>query len=149
VTGAVNDPKFSLREAIWTSIKNVLANVVTAPFKAIGRLFSRGEKSDQIEEPKVDPVTFAAGSAVLSPAMEEHLLRVADFLRRAPFVNLGLASVSNPADVDALAEEAVTARVRKFQEERGLLDPGAALAAYYKTQFPDAPLPATREEQIA
>ncbi len=42
VTGPVNDPKFSLRDAIWTAVKNVLVNVVTAPFKAIGRLFSGG-----------------------------------------------------------------------------------------------------------
>ena len=44
VTGLVNDPKLGLRDAIWTAIKNVLVNVVTAPFKAIGRLFSSGEK---------------------------------------------------------------------------------------------------------
>ena len=37
---AINDPKLPLRDAIWTAVKNVLANVVTAPFKAIGRLFS-------------------------------------------------------------------------------------------------------------
>jgi hypothetical protein len=149
VTGPINDPKFALGDAIWTAIKNVLANVVTAPFKAIGRLFSKGGEAEKVEEPKVDPVTFAAGSSVLSPAMEEHLLRVADVLRRAPFVSLALTSVPSPADVDALRNDAVTARLEAFQTERGLADPATALATYYKEQLPDVPLPATVEEQVA
>ncbi len=148
VTGTVNDPKFALGDAIWTAIKNVLVNIVTAPFKAIGRLFSRGE-TEKVEEPKVDPVTFPAGSPVVSPAMEEHLLRVADFLRRTPFVNLALTSVPSPGDVDALRSDAVTARLQEFQKERGLADSATALAAYYKERLPDVPLPATVEEQVA
>src|SRR6185295_19410059 len=114
--------------AIWTAIKNVLVNVVTSPFKALGRLFSGGGGSI-IKKPKIDPVTFAAGSAVLSPAMEEHLLRVADFLRRSPFVNLALSTTPSPIDADALRSEAVSARLREFQREQGL-DDAAALAAY-------------------
>jgi hypothetical protein len=153
VTGPINDPKLSLGDAIWTAIKNVLANVVTAPFKAIGRLFSRGEKSDEkaaeVEAPKVEPVTFAAGSAVLSPAMEEHLIRVADVLRRSPFVNLALTSVPSPADAVALKHDAVTARLETLQKERSLPDAVAALAAYYKQELPDVPVPATAEEQMA
>lgn len=148
VTGPVNDPKFSLRDAIWTAVRNVLVNVVTAPFKAIGRLFSGGG-GDTVEEPKVDAVTFAAGSAVLSPAMEDHLLRVADFLRRSPFVSLTLSSTPSRADADAIRTEAVTARVRDFQKEQGLTDTDAALAAYYKARLPDVPLPATVDEQVA
>ena len=148
VTGTLNDPKFALGDAIWTAIKNVLVNVVTSPFKALGRLFSGGGGADKVEEPKVDPVTFAAGSAVLSPAMEEHLLRVADFLRRSPFVNLALSATPSPTDADALRSEAVSARLREFQREQGL-DDAAALAAYYRARLPDVPLPATVEEQVA
>ena len=91
-------------------------------------------------------MTFAAGSAVLSPAMEEHLLRVADFLRRSPFVNLALSATPSPTDADALRSEAVSARLREFQREQGL-DDAAALAAYYRARLPDVPLPATVEEQ--
>jgi hypothetical protein len=131
----------------------VLVNVVTAPFKAIGRLFSRdgGDKVEvpKVEEPKVEPVTFAAGSSVLSPGMEDHLLRVADVLRHSPFVNLALTAVVTPADADALRSEAVAARLRDFQKEHGLDDPSAALAEYYKARLPDVPLPATVEEQMA
>ncbi len=141
VTGAINDPKLGLRDAIWTAVKNVLVNIVTAPFKAIGRLFSSSEK---VEEPTVDPVTFAAGSAVLSPTMEEHLLRVADFLRRSPFVSLSMTSVPAGADVDALKDQAVAERLQAFRKERGLEDAAAALDVYFKERLPDVTPPGDR-----
>ena len=94
-------------------------------------------------------MTFAAGSAVLSPAMEEHLLRVADFLRRSPFVNLSMTSVPSPGDVDALKDEAVAARLQAFRKERGLEDATVALDAYFKERLPDVAPPATVEERVA
>jgi hypothetical protein len=81
--------------------------------------------------------------------MEDHLLRVADVLRRSPFVNLALTSTPSRGDVDALKNEAVTARLEEFQKERGIADAAATLAAYYKERLPDVPLPATVEEQMA
>lgn len=146
VTGSLKDPKFDMRDAIWTAVRNVLVNVVKAPFRAISRLFSPGEK---LEEPKVDPVTFAAGSAVLSPEMEEHLVRVGDFLRRSPFMSLGLTPTTSPADAQALRREAVTARIRELQKEQGITEAPAAIAAYFKKRLPDAPPPKTTEEQLA
>jgi hypothetical protein len=146
VTGSLNDPQFSLRETIWTAIKNVLVNIVKAPFRAISRLFSGGDK---LEEPKVDPVTFAAGSSVLAPDMEEHLIRVADFLRRSPFVNLSLAPAPGAADAEALKAEAVRARLAEFQKARGLKDAPATVAAYFKEHLPDVKPPATLDEQLA
>jgi hypothetical protein len=148
VAGPVNDPKVSLRETIWTAVKNVLMNVVTAPFKAIGRLFGGDEKIEE-RGPAVDPVAFAPASAVLSPEMEEHLLRVADFLRRSPFVNLTLSAASTGSDVDALKGEAVAARLQALRKERGLEDATAALALYFKERLPDVARPATTEAQLA
>jgi hypothetical protein len=81
--------------------------------------------------------------------MEEHLLRVADFMRRSPFVNLSLTSAPSPADAEALKEEAVTARLREFQKEKGVEDTAAALATYFKENLPDVSPPATVEEQVA
>lgn len=149
VTGSIKDPQFSLRETIWTAVKNVLTNIVKAPFRAIGRLFGGGDKEDAIEEPKVAPVTFAAGSSVIAPDMEEHLLRVADFLRRTPFVNLTLSAAPSAADAEALKAEAVTARLREFQTERGLKDDPAVIAAYFKEHLPEVKPPATVEERLA
>ena len=92
---------------------------------------------------------FEAGSAVLAPPMEEHLIRVGDFLRRSPFVSLALQPVASAADVEALKGAAATARVQAFQQERGLADAAAALAVYYRERLPDVPLPESVAEQLA
>ncbi|HET8576658.1 MAG TPA: DUF748 domain-containing protein, partial [Methylomirabilota bacterium] len=147
VSGSLKDPKFELSEAIWTAVKNVLVNVLIAPFKMIGALFTSGD--DKVEELKVEPVTFAAGSAALTPAMEEHLLRVGDFLRRTPFVNLGVRSLASAADIEALKAQEVAARLQRFQREAGAADQAAALRLYYQRFVKDAILPKTVDDQIA
>jgi len=145
ITGTLTDKQFDFSDAIWTAVKNVLINVLKSPFRAIGGLFTSGDKIDEL---KVDPVTFAAGSAVLSPEMERQTVRVADFLRRAPYVGLTLTSVTSPEDEEALKASAVAARLEKFQKEQGIADPTAALRRYYQVAVKDAQLPRTVDDQI-
>jgi len=145
ITGTLTDKQFDFSDAIWTAIKNVLINVLKSPFRAIGGLFTSGDKIDEL---KVDPVTFAAGSAVLSPEMERQTVRVGDFLRRAPYVGLTLTSVTSPEDEEALKERAVTARLEKFQKDQGIGDPTAALRRYYQVAVKDAQLPKTVDDQL-
>jgi hypothetical protein len=157
ITGSIQDPTFHLGDAIWTAIKNVLTNIVKAPFRAIGRLFSHGDKTDEdktgttdeLGEPKVAPITFAAGSAVIAPDMEKHLGGVADFLRRTPFVNLALSPAPSAADTEALKAEAVNARLREFQKARGLKDGPKVSKAYFKAQLPEVKPPKTVAERLA
>jgi len=130
---------------IWSSIKNVLVNVLASPFRLIGSLFSKGDK---IEEPKVNPVTFPPGSLVLTPSMEQHLLRVADFMRRTPYVTLTMHPVVAPADLEALKSTEVAARLQQFAKEKGISDPPKILAAYFKEKMPDEKPPKAVEEQL-
>jgi hypothetical protein len=146
VTGSIRDPRFSFRETLWTSIRRAVANLVRSPFRAISRPFRAG---DTVEVPEVEPVTFAAGSSVLAPDMEEHLLRVADVLRRAPFVNLTLAPAPSLADVEALQGQALTARLRAFQQERGLPEGPGVLTSYFAEQLPGVAPPPTVAQQLA
>jgi hypothetical protein len=145
VAGSFKDPKWDLSETIWTSIKNVIVNVLKAPFRLIGSLFSSGDK---IEEPKVDPVTFPPGSMVLTPSMEEHLLRVADFMRQSPYVTLTMHPELVPADVEALKSAEVAARLQQFAKEKKISDPPKILPAYFKEKFPDEKPPKTADEQL-
>jgi uncharacterized protein DUF748 len=145
ITGTLTDRAFDFSDAIWTAVRNVIINILKAPFRAIGGLFTSGDKIDEL---KVDPVTFAAGSAVLSPEMERQTVRVGDFLRRAPYVGLTLASVTSPEDEEALKERAVAARLEKFQKEQGIADQATALRRYYQVTIKDALLPKTVEEQL-
>jgi hypothetical protein len=146
VSGSLKDPKFDLSETIWAAIKNVLANVLASPFRLIGRMFSSEEK---LEEPKVNPVTFPAGSAVLAPSMEEHLLRVADFMRQTPYIALTLHPVVVPGDLDAIKAEAVAAKVQQFAKEKGIAEQVMAIRGYFAVRLPDEKLPATPDAQLA
>lgn len=144
ISGSLKDPKFDLADVIWSSIKNVLVNILVSPFRLIGSLFSKGEK---IEEPKVNPVTFPPGSMALTPSMEEHLLRVADFMRRTPYVTLTMHPVVAPADVDALKAAEVAVKLQQFAKERGIADPPTVLSAYFQLRMPDEkPLKAVEEQ---
>ncbi len=146
VTGSLKDPKFDVSEAIWAAVRNVIVNVLAAPFRLIGRLFA---SDDKIEELRVDPVTFATGSSVIAPAMEAHLLRVADFLRGSPFVNLELRPVASAADIEALKAQEVLARLQRFRREVGGGDLASALRLYYQSHAPNLTLPKTVDEQLA
>jgi Domain of Unknown Function (DUF748) len=119
VTGSFKEPGFNFRDAVWASVRRAVTNLVQRPLRSIGRLIQRGDAS---EVPEVDPVTFAAGSAVLAPDMEEHLLRVADVLRRSPFVNLTLTPATGLADVEALRARAPTDGPNASQEAPGVAD---------------------------
>lgn len=145
ITGTLTDKQFDFSDAIWTAVRNVIVNILKAPFRAIGGLFTSGDKIDEI---KVDPVVFAAGSAVLSPELERQTVRVADFLRHSPYVSLSLTSVTSPADVETLKERAVAARLQKFQQEQGIADQGTALRRYYQVIVKDAQLPMSIEDQL-
>jgi hypothetical protein len=146
ITGTLADRQFDFSDAIWTAVKNVIVSVLKAPFRAIGGLFTGGD--DKIEEIKVDPVVFAAGSAVLSPELERQTVRVGDFLRRSPYVGLTLSSVTSSADVEVLKERAVAARLEKFRLEQGLADQPTALRRYYQVVVKDAQLPMSVDEQL-
>src|SRR5437016_2789222 len=145
VAGSLKDPRFDWSETIWSAIRNVLKNVLASPFRLIGSLFSSEEK---MEEPKVNPVTFAAGSAVLAPAAGQQLLRVADFMRQTPYVSLTLNPVVAPADLDTLKAEAVAAKVQQFAKERGISEQVMAIRGYFAVRLPSEKLPPTPDDQL-
>jgi uncharacterized protein involved in outer membrane biogenesis len=145
LTGTLTDRQFDFSDAIWTAVRNVIVNVLKAPFRAIGGLFTSGDKIDAL---RVDPLVFAPGSEALSPELERQTVRVADFLRKAPYVGLTLSSVTSPADVEALKERAVNERIEKFQKEQGIADRPTALRRYFQVAVRDAQLPVKIEDQL-
>jgi hypothetical protein len=145
VSGTLTDRRFHLGEAMWTAVRNAIVSLLAAPLRLVGRLFTREER---IEDLAVDPVTFAAGSSVVSPAMERHLTRVADFLRRAPYVRLVLHPVATTADVDTLRHQEVLRRLEALQKERNLPDLPSALGLHYRERLPGVVPPRTTEEQL-
>jgi len=145
MSGPLTAWKTDLSDAIWAVVKNAAVNIVAAPFRAIGRLFTG--KNNTIESVGVNPVTFAAGSDVVTPEMARHLTAVADFLRRAPGVRLTLAPVPSAADLESLRAQELTARLQAKQRAKGL-DFAVAVAAEFAERFPGVN-PPVADEQLA
>jgi len=145
--GTLSDGKFDWSEAIWASARQVVVKLVVSPFSAIGRAVTSGD--DKVDKLEVDPVTFAAGSVVLTEAMDAHLTRVADFLRRAPYIQLKLTPAASAADLESLKGREVSARLARLQRERGLADLAATVRLYYQERVSDVTLPRTVDDQLA
>jgi hypothetical protein len=131
---------------MWAGIKQVLGKVLLAPFSAIGRLFSGEDKEADLS---INPLGFGAGSAVVGPSGEIHLTRVADFMRRSPYIKIAMTPVVTSTDAEGLRLAAVTEQVRKLQEEKKITEFSAALAAHYAAQKLPGDTPKTDEEKLA
>lgn len=121
VSGSLDDPQFSYGRIIWKAIANVLTKLVTAPFRALGKLLGgSGEK--------FEAVAFDPGRSVLLPPEQEKLKTLADALAKCPALALTLAPGYDPAtDRRALQEQAIRRE--------------AAVAAGVKLAAGDAPGP--------
>ncbi len=101
VSGSLDDPQFSYGRIIWKAIVNVLTKLVTAPFRAIGKLL--GGSGDKFEAVAFDP-----GASALLPPEQEKLKTLADALAKRPALALTLAPGYDPAaDRRALQERAM------------------------------------------
>lgn len=146
VSGRLTEPGFSFGDAILSALKNVLTNLVTGPFRAIGKIFSKG---GTVEELKVDPLTYESGSANLTPEADKHLQQVADFLRASPNITLTLRPVVTAGDLASLATREVTARIQRLQREEKLPDFAAAATRAFVQAHPDRPVPKNVEDIVA
>jgi hypothetical protein len=108
VSGDMSDPQFSYGAVIWKAVGTLLTRIVTAPFRALGRLFGGGS-GEQLES-----VTFDAGSDKLAPPEREKLQHIAQALAKRPQLKLSVpAQYSETADGAALRARAVRLEVER------------------------------------
>lgn len=95
IAGNVDSPEFSASGLVWQAISNVLTNVATAPFRALGALLGMGAN---------DGVNAVLGEAVYLPPDQDRLEKFGDYLAKKPNASLELAGTYDPeADKTALA----------------------------------------------
>ncbi|HEY8252094.1 MAG TPA: DUF748 domain-containing protein [Burkholderiales bacterium] len=113
VSGTLDDPEFHLGSIIWKSMLSVLANVIRAPFAALGSLFGSGEDLAFVE--------FQPGSAVLGDAETRKLETLAKGLVERPVLRLSVPlTVATAADSDATARQALAALVPPAESAAGV-----------------------------
>ncbi len=101
VSGSLDDPQFSYGAVIWKAVVNVLARIVTAPFRALGALFG-GDGA------KLESIDFDPGSAAILPPEREKLRQVAQVLAKREQLKLAIPGQYNEeADAPVLRESAM------------------------------------------
>ena len=107
VSGNMNDPQFDYGAVIRKAISTVLTRIVTAPFRALGRLFGgSGEKLETID--------FDPGSDKLLPPEREKLKQVAQVLSKRAQLKLSVpGQYSEAADGAVLKARAVRGEIAK------------------------------------
>lgn len=88
VTGRTDDPKFSVVGLVWKVLTNLLVKAVTSPFALLSSMFGSGED--------LSSVSFAPGSAVLTPTEEKKLAALATALAQRPSLKVELAGYVDP-----------------------------------------------------
>ncbi len=95
IAGNVDSPEFSASGLVWQAISNVLTNVATAPFRALGALLGMGAS---------DGVNAVPGEVVFLPPDQDRLEKFGDFLAKKPNATLEIAGTYDPeVDKPALA----------------------------------------------
>lgn len=99
IKGSLDNPEFSFASIAWKAFRNVLTKVVTAPFRALGKLFGgNGENFDGI--------VFDAGISEVSPPELEKLAKISEALAKRKGLSLGIVpSYSLEFDTQAIKEE--------------------------------------------
>lgn len=120
VRGEVGKPEFDLGAVVREALGNVLKRIVTAPFRALGRLFGGSDDARQLAE-----IEFRVGSDALMPEQREKLEAVARAIAKRPRLRL---VVSGPYAPD-LDDAALRRRAARLELARALGEENAAGAA--------------------
>jgi hypothetical protein len=115
VEGNLDDPKFSIWDAVKDILINIITKAVTAPFALLGNLVGIGGDSDELSY-----IDYAAGSSELSSDEREKVTKLAGALNERPQLSLEIRGRVQPdADAAALRE----AKFAAIARERAAADP--------------------------
>jgi hypothetical protein len=103
VTGNLDDPQFSFAPIIWKAVGNFLGGIISAPFRALGRLFGGGGSGDE-----GGAIAFDPGASRLLPPEREKIGRIVEMLAKRPELKLVIpARYDAEADAHALKHAAL------------------------------------------
>jgi len=127
VEGSVDSPEFSYGKIFWQALKKILTGLVTAPFRAIGRMFGNGGED-------LDLVGFSSGSSELLPAERETLAKISAELANRAEISIEVGGRYDPqTDADALRRGRLEARIDA--ERNGTITIEGILEALYAETF--------------
>ena len=99
VSGDMDDPQFSLQPVILRAVRNVLTNIVAAPFRLLAGLVGGGSGEE------LERVVYELGSAELDENQEAQLMMLEAALGQRPALQLVLPAVHAGEDDRAILRE--------------------------------------------
>ncbi len=122
ITGDMGDPKFELSGVIWKTLRNVITNIVTAPFKFLGSLL--GIKSDEL-----GTVKFHFAKTDITPPQKEKLDKLIEVLAKKRKLSIVLQpTINSVKDTQSL-------QISKFKLLVQSDDKNARIKQLYKERF--------------
>jgi hypothetical protein len=91
------------------ALVRALVGTLTSPLKVMGAVLPRGGEGGEVLAPV--PIRFHAGLAALDAAGEEQVKQLATFLASRPALGVTLSAPATPADLRALREQALLAKL--------------------------------------
>jgi len=147
VHGELDRPEFDLEEVIATAVKNSVIQMISAPFRAIGEIFTLGGKIGAIE---ISPILFASGSWALEDAARGHLRNIAAVMRERPGMKVKLSGMAHvESDEDGLRAQKLEAELQRIAREPGVTGREEALDRLLRRTFGASVGTATREAKLA
>lgn len=105
IAGNVDSPEFSASGLVWQAISNVLTNVATAPFRALGALMGMSGE---------DGINAVPGEVVFLPPDQERLEKFSEYLMKRPNSELVIIGTYDPVqDKEELARVRADAAILK------------------------------------
>ena len=146
VDGQLNNPEFSIRNAIWKSLRNAVINIAAAPLRLIGHLVKGNTKIQKID---IHPILFKAGTKTMIAGMDERIQNLQKFLKETPYINLQVQPVMSPDDLKMLRIIEVTSRIAELESREPSLNGIKAVQALYNRKFPGKKFPEDSEREVA
>lgn len=141
VSGDLNDPQFRYAPLVFKALGNVLAKIVTAPFRFLASLLGGGAEDVDLEF-----VGFVAGDADLRGPEAEELAKLAEALTQRPELLLEVgAAFDETRDGRAMRERQLDAAISgRFEAGEGAGEDGDPVrlimeAMYAEAQGAEAP----------
>ncbi len=134
VKGNLDDPKFSIWDAVFDVLRNIVIKLVTAPFSLLGRLVGWGGDSEEMSH-----VYFAPGLREIDPAEQEKVVKLAEALAERPQLRLEVRGCTNlETDAGAIRETKFTALAdERARRDSGKYPPTLGVAGYAPRLFRD------------
>ena len=138
VGGRITDPRFDVKELIWSTLRTVAVKAIASPVSLIGRVKSTADS--HIERIEIDPIRFEPGTATPTQEGQQQLTRLVAFLDQTPETRLTATALVSRRDVAAMKRPDIDAVITRAAKSARIA-PEAAAERLFQERFPGQPIP--------